>query len=83
MKVRCPSCGVVTQLELPIWLSVCVCGSLIRGNAKSESTEGRTTGANGPTEADFYVILGVAKSRCCPPLPKAKAMKSNRSITAE
>ena len=62
MKVRCPSCGVVTQLELPILLSVCICGSLIRGNAKSESTEGQTNGVNGPTEADFYVILGVAKS---------------------
>lgn len=62
MKVRCPSCGVVTQLELPILLSVCICGSLIRGNAKSESAEGQTNGANGPTEADFYVILGVEKS---------------------
>jgi len=61
MKVRCPSCAVVTQLDLPILLAVCICGTLIRGNARSESTEGQATGADAPTEADFYVILGVAK----------------------
>lgn len=61
MKVRCPSCGVVALLELPILLAVCNCGTLIRGNAKSGSAEGNTTGSNGPTNADFYVILGVKK----------------------
>jgi len=61
MKVRCPSCGVVAQLELPILLAICVCGTLIRGSARNGSAEGKTSGTNGPSDADFYVILGVAK----------------------
>ena len=61
MKIRCPSCGGVNNLELPILLAACVCGTLIKGSAKSGATEGNSSQANGPTDADFYVILGVEK----------------------
>ena len=61
MKVRCPSCGVVNHLEMPILLSVCICGTLIKGNARSEFNDERTTAANSPKDADFYLILGVTK----------------------
>lgn len=51
----------MNHLELPILLSVCVCETLIRGNARSGSAEEKTTSTKSPTDADFYLILGVIR----------------------
>lgn len=59
MKLECPKCGTITQLQLPILLAVCACGALVKGKFDASAS------ANGVPEAadvDHYEVLGVSRS---------------------
>lgn len=59
MKTKCPSCGTISELNLPVLLGVCLCGALIRARVEGSSSEQIET----PTAplVDHYAILGVTK----------------------
>lgn len=60
MRVKCPICDSVHDLSPPILLSVCQCGSLLRGriDVPADAPAERTSGA----PVDHYVILGVDRT---------------------
>ena len=59
MRIKCPTCSSITEIEPPVLLAVCLCGALVRGRVEG----GTATGAHTTQAAsvDHYVVLGVEK----------------------
>jgi hypothetical protein len=60
VKLACPKCGSLTDLQLPILLAVCSCGALVRGKFDASTT--RTGGTPEAADVDHYEVLGVQRS---------------------
>jgi len=60
MKLKCPSCGTLSELQLPILLTVCVCGSLVKG--KFATTDSPGEAAPQVAHVDYYEVLGLVRS---------------------
>lgn len=59
MKLECPKCGSVTQLQLPILLAVCACGALVKGKFDASAT---ASGGPEAADVDHYEVLGIQRS---------------------
>lgn len=60
MKAKCPSCQTISELPLPILLTICACGALIKGRFDPTESPGQT--APEAAEVDHYTVLGVRKT---------------------
>jgi len=60
MRVKCPSCGSITELQLPVLLAVCLCGSLVKGKFDGSSSAG--AGTPQAATVDHYAVLGVDRN---------------------
>lgn len=60
MKIKCPGCQTVTELQLPILLAVCACGSLVKGRVDSSVFAERQTAT--AATVDHYAILRVSST---------------------
>ena len=57
MRIKCPSCSTVTELQLPILLAVCGCGSLVKGKFDASAARERPTAA--AATVDHYAVLRI------------------------
>ena len=60
VRTKCPNCQTVNELPLPILLTVCICGALIKG--KFDASERPSATATQAADVDHYTVLGLTKS---------------------
>lgn len=69
MKLKCPSCGTLNELQLPILLAACICGSLVKGKFEASSSASSTVPR--AADVDHYVVLGVQRTASDPEIKAA------------